>query len=100
MLYGNITMYVKRSSLNQKAEELAGRITIFRQKEQKLKEAQSREQTAAYQEKILREQGLYKKQGEEVVTVIQEKRALAEDGGVSAPEQIRRPRVWWDPLTW
>lgn len=100
MLYGNITMFVKRSSLNEKANELDGRIGALNVKEQKLKEIRSKEQTAAYQEKILREQGLYKKRGEEVVMVIQEERSL--DGREALPVQgeSARPRIWWDPLTW
>ncbi len=100
MLYGNITMYLKRSSLNQKADELSLRMEALSAKEQGLKEAQAREQTAAYQEKILREQGLYKKQGEEVVTIIQDTQGSTENREPSAKEDVPRPRLWWDPLTW
>lgn len=100
LLYGNITMYLKRSSLNQKADELEARIDSLSAKEQKLKETQAKEQTATYQEKILREQGLYKKQGEEVVTVIQDEQVRAEERQPQGQERSRRPRIWWDPLTW
>ncbi|MBI2647873.1 MAG: hypothetical protein HYW98_00810 [Candidatus Wildermuthbacteria bacterium] len=100
LLYGNITMYLKRSSLNQKADELSLRMEALSAKEQGLKEAQAREQTAAYQEKILREQGLYKKRGEEVVTVIQDTQGSTENREPSAKEDVPRPRLWWDPLTW
>ena len=47
--------------------------------------------TKEYQERVLREQGLYQKPGEEVVTVLP----------LDEPEQKQQEeKVWWNPWTW
>ncbi|MBI2642340.1 MAG: hypothetical protein HYW97_00625, partial [Candidatus Wildermuthbacteria bacterium] len=50
-------------------------------------------QSVEYQEKVLREQGLYQKPGEEVVTVLPPEQSQEQN-------RAQEKRVWWNPITW
>ncbi|MDP3900840.1 MAG: hypothetical protein Q8Q38_00645 [bacterium] len=90
--YNNVRIQQKRGELVTQAEQLAGKVGELQAQEEKLKTQSLNAEAPEYQERILREQGLYKKEGEEVITVL-------------PPEQVRavapKPeRVWWNPWTW
>ena len=94
LIFHNIRIYQKRVELQERAENLKEQIASLEKNKSELESAIEVGTTEEYQEKVLREQGLYKKPGEEVVTVI-------------APEQVREERrqqqenrVWWNPFTW
>ena len=50
-------------------------------------------ESVEYQEKVLREQGLYQKPGEEVVTILP-----LENSEEETNQETKR--VWWNPTTW
>ena len=88
----------------QKRAELQGKLDALRTQAAELsartKELQANiqeSQSENYQEKILREQGLYKKPGEEVITVLPPE-GKTEQKATEQPAQKRR--VWWNPRTW
>ncbi len=95
-VYQNVSTYQKRAGLESRLQELqeqAGELTL--QKEM-LEAAVADTQTEEYQERVLREQGLYKKEGEQVVTVLP-----PEPTQEAMPqEKSAEERVWWKPWTW
>tara|TARA_Y100000310_G_scaffold341547_1_gene441032 strand:- start:8180 stop:8572 length:393 start_codon:yes stop_codon:yes gene_type:complete len=93
LIFHNIRIYQKRTELRQRGQELQAEIAQLAAKEQKLKAQIEETSTESYQEKILREQGLYKKPGEEVVTILPPEDSQQEEGGGTK-------RVWWNPFTW
>ena len=95
MSYQNIKINQKRGELQGKLQFLqaqAGQLSVRKTElEKQIGEIESEE----YQEKILREQGLYKKEGEEVVTILPPEVVSGELKGTEKQE-----RAWWNPLTW
>lgn len=90
--YNNVRIQGKRGELERQRETLEERVEGL-QAETDAAEAHSLEAgTAEYQERVLREQGLYKRVGEEVIIILPPEARLA------TPE--RPERVWWNPLTW
>lgn len=92
-MYENAKLLQKRSELLQKTRELKSEITRFTQEGVALQAAIAENQTLEYQEKILREQGLYQKPGEQVVTILPPQTQ-------TQLEQKSEKRIWWDPRTW
>lgn len=90
----NVRIYQKRSELQQRENDLRLQIEQLQNQKAALQSAITENQTQDYQEKVLREQGLYKKPGEEVVTVLPPK-----DNGVSLQKETQQ-KIWWDPRTW
>lgn len=93
LIANNIVISQKRSQLEQKAKELQTQLETLQAQKTNLEQGIGEVKTQEYQEKILREQGLYKKPGEEVITVLPAKDAT--DGKSSGQK-----RIWWDPRTW
>ena len=91
LVFHNVRIYQKRAELEGRANELEFQIGELKQKEAQLEEQFIISNTREYQERVLREQGLYQKPGEEVVTIIP----------LKEPEQKeQQERVWWNPWTW
>ena len=91
LVFHNIRIYQKRTELEGRAKELEFQIVELKQKEAQLEQQFIISNTREYQERVLREQGLYQKPGEEVVTIIP----------LKEPEQKeQQERVWWNPWTW
>ena len=86
LAFQNLRIYQKRSELSNIAKELKAQVSAL---EAGIVEVQSVE----YQEKVLREQGLYQKPGEEVVTVLSPEQSQEQD-------KKQETRVWWNPTTW
>jgi len=72
LVSGNIKLYKKRQEINSQYVELKTEIEKLEEKNQRLKELFYEASQQEYLEKLIREKGLYKKPGEEVI-VIQEK---------------------------
>jgi cell division protein FtsB len=94
LIFHNIRIYQKRVELQERAESLKAQIASLGERKSELESAIEMGATQEYQEKVLREQGLYKKPGEEVVTVIAPKQRQEEQ------KQARENRVWWNPFSW
>ncbi|OHA62788.1 MAG: hypothetical protein A2748_00145 [Candidatus Wildermuthbacteria bacterium RIFCSPHIGHO2_01_FULL_45_20] len=94
--YQNIKLNAKRSDLKERAEQFQASLEDMEHEKEKLAQKETLIQTQEYQEKVLREQGLYKKHGEEVVTVLASDNANGEADSASEEEK----RIWWNPFTW
>ena len=91
LIFYNLSLYQKRAELQERASELALEIAVLSQREEQLQQQLEISSTEEYQERVLREQGLYQKPGEEVVTIIP----------LKEPEQKeQKEKVWWNPFTW
>lgn len=95
MSYQNIKINQKRGELEEKLQSLqaqAGQLSVRKTElERQIGEIESEE----YQEKLLREQGLYKKEGEEVVTILPPETVFGE-----FKETEEQEHAWWNPLGW
>lgn len=94
LVFHNIRIYQKRVELQKRAESLKDQISSLESRKNELESAIQIGTTQEYQEKVLREQGLYKKPGEEVVTIIPPEQVQEEQ------KQQQESRVWWNPFTW
>jgi cell division protein FtsB len=91
LVFYNVFLYQKRADLQERAAELQAEITELQLRERQLEYQLEVSETAEYQERVLREQGLYQRPGEEVVTILP----------ADEPEtEQQEARVWWNPLTW
>ncbi|MBI4122907.1 MAG: septum formation initiator family protein [Parcubacteria group bacterium] len=92
LLVNNIQLYRKTQELRSKTEELRSQKEALEAQKAELETNITQGQQPEYQEKILREKGLYQKPGEQVITVVPEE---------PKPEAQGKPsKVWWDPRTW
>lgn len=90
-MYQNAKLFHKRSELLKKAKELESEITRLTKEGVQLQASIVENQTPEYQEKILREQGLYQKPGEQVITILPPQ----------TQTQVQQPpkkKQWWAPL--
>ena len=94
LVFNNIRIYQKRVELQKRAEVLKDQIGSLESRKGELESAIQVGTTQEYQEKVLREQGLYKKPGEEVVTIIPPEQVQEEQ------KQQQANRVWWNPFSW
>jgi len=94
-IFQNVKMGKKRTELEGKLQELQTQMNELSTQREKLEANVAEMQTEEYQEKVLREQGLYKKEGEQVVTVLP-----PEVTAETAPVEEEKERVWWNPFTW
>lgn len=70
LVLSNVRMYEKRRQLQAQENDIKKQIQGLLLRTKGLQTQIIQVDTTSYQEKVLREQGLYKKPGEEVVTVI------------------------------
>lgn len=94
LVFHNIRIYQKRVELQKRAEILKSQIASLEGRKGELESAIQVGTTQEYQEKVLREQGLYKKPGEEVVTIIPPEQVAEEQ------KEQQGNRVWWNPWSW
>lgn len=94
LIFQNAKIYQKRVQLESRLEDLRTEAQELTKKRDELQAGIVQTQTQEYQEKILREQGLYKKPGEEVVTILPPEEVKQEE-----PKEEKK-RVWWNPGTW
>ncbi|OHA68197.1 MAG: hypothetical protein A3J68_00885 [Candidatus Wildermuthbacteria bacterium RIFCSPHIGHO2_02_FULL_48_16] len=93
LAFQNLRIYQKRSELSNIAKELKAQVSALEQRKLQLEAGIVEVQSVEYQEKVLREQGLYQKPGEEVVTVLSPEQSQEQD-------KKQETRVWWNPTTW
>ena len=91
--FQNFRIYQKRAELSNIAKELKAQVSDLQQRKLQLEAGLVEIQSVEYQEKVLREQGLYQKPGEEVVTVLPPEQSQEQD-------KKQETRVWWNPTTW
>lgn len=94
LIFYNIRIYQKRAELQGRLENLKNQIASLEARKNELESVIQVGTTQEYQEKVLREQGLYKKPGEEVVTIIPPEQVQEEQ------KQARESRAWWNPWSW
>lgn len=94
-IFQNVKMNSKRSDLEKRARELQAQVQELSAQREMLEANVEKTQTQEYQEKMLREQGLYRKEGEEVVTVLPPEATVE-----AVPVKDKKVRVWWNPFTW
>ncbi|HEX9722336.1 MAG TPA: hypothetical protein VGA53_03660 [Candidatus Paceibacterota bacterium] len=94
-LYQNITIGQKRAGLENQLATLQTKAIELSVQQEELQEGVANTQTEEYQEKLLREQGLYKKEGEQVITVLPPKETSGQAGS-----KAEQQRTWWKPWTW
>jgi len=95
-VYQNVSMAQKRSALEDRFLELQAQVQELSLQKEILEADVANTQTEEYQERMLREQGLYKKEGEQVVTILPPEIGSEE---ISDGEGEKK-RVWWNPFTW
>jgi cell division protein FtsB len=94
-IFQNVKIGSKRAGLEDQLQTLQAQVIQMEAQHGELEEGLENTQTQEYQEKLLREQGLYKKPGEEVVTILQ-----GEEESAPAQEEQKKERIWWNPFTW
>jgi cell division protein FtsB len=94
-IFQNVKIAGKRADLEDHLQELQAQANALSEQKAGLQEDIANTQTQEYQEKVLREQGLYKKPGEDVITVLPPEITIEE---ISSEEQ--KQRTWWNPFTW
>jgi len=95
LTYQNIKIRQKRADLQEKLEVLQVQAGDLVAQKSNLEEELEVIENDEHREKLLREQGLYKKPGEEVVTILSPEESQELESDI---EEVRG--VWWNPLTW
>ena len=94
-IFQNVKIGQKRGDLEDNLGVLQAQVGELSARKRQLQESIKETQSQYYEEKILREQGLYKKPGEEVVTIL-----VPEEEQQVEAETEEEKRVWWNPFTW
>ena len=94
-IFQNVKIGQKRGDLEDNLGVLQAQVGELSARKRQLQESIKETQSQYYEEKILREQGLYKKPGEEVVTIL-----VPEEEQQAEVETEEEKRVWWNPFTW
>ena len=92
LVFNNVKLYQRKAELTKQADVLQAEVAALQERGRELEQGIAERQSPEYQERILREQGLYKKPGEEVFTVLQVKEQQQEEETAEVK--------WWDPRTW
>ncbi|MCP6726762.1 MAG: septum formation initiator family protein [Patescibacteria group bacterium] len=92
-IYNNFSINSRRSDLEQRKQELQAQLLELQLRQGDLEVKIEYNDSEEFQEKILREQGLFQKPGEEVITILPPDEKEEIDKG-------EKERVWWNPITW
>lgn len=95
-IFQNVKLSVKRVELTEYFGNLQAQAQELAEKKAELEAGIAESKTELYKEKILREQGLYKKRGEEVVTILPPEEHTTQE----QVEQEGKTKKWWNPLSW
>jgi len=95
LVYQNVRLQAKRLDLTERVEVFHAQVSGFEEENQRMETEIDEIQTEEYQEKVLREKGLYRRPGEEVVTIL-----APEEPERKLPVEEPSARVWWNPFTW
>ena len=94
-IFQNVKIGQKRADLEDNLGVLQAQVGELSARKRQFQESIKETQSQYYEEKILREQGLYKKPGEEVVTIL-----VPKEEQQAEAETEEEKRVWWKPWTW
>lgn len=90
----NLRMSDKRSDLSVTMATMDDRVMRLQERTQELEMGIERSEREEFQETILRERGLYKKEGEKVVTIVPEEQSAIDE------EEEEADSRWWNPMDW
>lgn len=93
LFYNNIKINSKRGELGNQAQELQKKIAELEAQKKELEERGFKIEDVEFQEEVLREKGLYKKPGEEVITIL----PVDDEDNLNQTEEQKN---WWNPLSW
>jgi len=94
-IYQNVSIDQKSSVLEGRLQDLRVQANELSAQRAILEANVADTQSKEYQEKILREQGLYQKEGEQVITILPPQAAIE-----TAPVEEKKDRAWWQPWAW
>ena len=92
-IYNNFSINSRRSDLEERKQELQAQLQELKLRQNDLTTKIEDNDSEEFKEKILREQGLFQKPGEEVITILPLDVREEVDKG-------EKERVWWNPTTW
>lgn len=93
LFYNNIKISSKRGELGNQAQELQNKVVELEAQKKELEEGGFKIEDIEFQEEVLREKGLYKKPGEEVITIL----PIDDEDSLNQAEEGSN---WWNPLNW
>jgi len=93
-IYNNLAINSRRAELEERRRRLETQVAELQVRQIDLEVKIQDNDSQVFQEKILREQGLFQRAGEEVITILLPE---AVEETESAKE---KRRVWWNPLSW
>ena len=92
-VYSNFNLNNRRAELQERKAELQTQLLELQLQQLDLEAKIEYNGSEESQEQILREQGLFKKPGEEVITILPSEE-------VEEVESVAKERVWWNPISW
>ena len=92
-IYNNFSINSRRSDLEERKQELQAQLQELKLRQNDLTTKIEDNDSEEFKEKLLREQGLFQKPGEEVITILPLDVREEVDKG-------EKERVWWNPTTW
>jgi cell division protein FtsB len=93
LIFSNIKLSQKRKELDMRAEELRGEVIPLREKNEQLQGGLLNILQMEYKERILREKGLYKKEGESVVVILSPEEEIKEE-----ERNIEEPKGFFEKI--
>ncbi|MBU1046055.1 hypothetical protein KJ616_02980 [Patescibacteria group bacterium] len=94
LVFGNLKLYSENREVRSQYLNLNKELQYLESKNQELKELFSYTNEADYTEAVLREKGLYKKEGEEVVVITRDSALPAEQAPANAQQAAESASVW------
>ena len=97
LIFQNIRIHTKHAALEHKLADLQSQAEELSSQKADIEQQLNNLGSEEYQEKVLREQGLYQKPGEDVITVLP-----VDEGGVEVEQEetVDTSKTWWKPWTW
>ncbi len=92
----NVRMFQRRADLNAQIREREEEISQLLEKIKDTKKEEDEDLSDYNLEKIIREQLLMKREGEEVVFITRSQAEISDDETEDEEEKF----LWWNPLTW
>jgi len=94
LVFGNLKLYSENKETSSRYIDLNKELEYLENKNQELKELFSYASEEDYTEAVLREKGLYKKEGEEVIVITRDIPPLEEQGQVKEQQTTESASVW------
>ncbi|PIS34796.1 MAG: hypothetical protein COT37_00735 [Parcubacteria group bacterium CG08_land_8_20_14_0_20_43_9] len=94
LVFGNLKLYSENKETSSRYIDLNKELEYLENKNQELKELFSYASEEDYTEAVLREKGLYKKEGEGVIVITRDIPPLEEQGQVKEQQTTESASVW------